>query len=55
MPTVTSMLKTLSKGKLIDYEKYEYLELTDKGGGGRKGGKSKASCLAEISHGYPEH
>lgn len=31
MPTVTSMLKTLSKRGLIDYEKYEYLELTDKG------------------------
>ena len=31
MPTVTNMLKTLSKRGLIDYEKYEYLELTDKG------------------------
>lgn len=31
MPTVTSMLKTLSKRELIDYEKYEYLELTKKG------------------------
>lgn len=31
MPTVTSMLKTLSKRGLIDYEKYEYLELTGKG------------------------
>ena len=31
MPTVTSMLKTLSKRKLIDYKKYEYLELTDEG------------------------
>ena len=31
MPTVTSMLKTLSKRKLVEYEKYEYLELTDKG------------------------
>jgi len=31
MPTVTSMLKTLSKKELVDYEKYEYLELTDKG------------------------
>ena len=31
MPTVTSMLKALSKRKLIDYEKYEYLELTKKG------------------------
>jgi DtxR family Mn-dependent transcriptional regulator len=31
MPTVTSMLKTLSKRKLVDYEKYEYLELTDTG------------------------
>ena len=31
MPTVTNMLKSLSKEGLIDYEKYEYLELTDKG------------------------
>ena len=31
MPTVTHMLKTLSERKLIEYEKYEYLELTKKG------------------------
>ena len=31
MPTVTNMLKTLSARGLIDYEKYEYLELTAKG------------------------
>jgi DtxR family Mn-dependent transcriptional regulator len=31
MPTVTNMLKTLSKRDLIDYEKYEYIELTKKG------------------------
>jgi len=31
MPTVTNMLKTLSERDLIDYEKYEYLELTKKG------------------------
>lgn len=31
MPTVTNMLKTLSENGLIDYEKYEYLELTEKG------------------------
>ena len=31
MPTVTNMLKTLSNRELIDYEKYEYLELTEKG------------------------
>ena len=31
MPTVTSMLKNLSKRKLVHYEKYEYVELTDKG------------------------
>lgn len=30
MPTVTNMLKTLSEKGLIDYEKYEYLELTEK-------------------------
>ena len=28
MPTVTSMLKTLSKRGLVRYEKYEYVELT---------------------------
>jgi len=31
MPTVTNMLKTLSERRLIDYEKYEYIELTVKG------------------------
>jgi len=31
MPTVTDMLKTLRKKGLIDYEKYEHLELTEKG------------------------
>ena len=31
MPTVTNMLKTLSNRSLINYEKYEYLELTAKG------------------------
>ena len=31
MPTVTNMLKTLSKNGFIDYEKYEYLELTNRG------------------------
>jgi len=31
MPTVTNMLKTLSDKGMIDYEKYEYLELTGKG------------------------
>ena len=31
MPTVTSMLKTLSERELIDYEKYEYIELTRRG------------------------
>ena len=31
MPTVTSMLKNLSKRRLVHYEKYEYVELTDKG------------------------
>ena len=31
MPTVTNMLKILSERGLIDYEKYEYLELTEKG------------------------
>lgn len=31
MPTVTNMLKTLNEKGLIDYEKHEYLELTDKG------------------------
>jgi DtxR family transcriptional regulator, Mn-dependent transcriptional regulator len=31
IPIVTNMLKTLSENGLIDYEKYEYLELTEKG------------------------
>ena len=31
MPTVTHMLKTLSERGLIEYEKYEYLELTKNG------------------------
>jgi len=31
MPTVTSMLKTLSEKGMIDHEKYEYPELTGKG------------------------
>ena len=31
MPTVTSMLKGLNEKKLIDYEKYEYIELTENG------------------------
>lgn len=31
MPTVTSMLKSLSSRDLVDYEKYEYVELSRKG------------------------
>lgn len=31
MPTVTNMMKTLSERGLIDYERYEYLTLTEKG------------------------
>lgn len=31
MPTVTSMLKTLSQRGLVHYEKYEYVELTHDG------------------------
>lgn len=31
MPTVTSMLKNLSKRELVYYEKYEYVELTAEG------------------------
>jgi DtxR family transcriptional regulator, Mn-dependent transcriptional regulator len=31
MPTVTSMLKSLSKRGLVHYRKYEYVELTDNG------------------------
>ena len=31
MPTVNSMMKTLSKKKLIKYEKYKAIELTEKG------------------------
>jgi len=36
MPTVTNMLKSLNQKGFIDYEKHEYLELTQKG---RKVGK----------------
>ncbi len=31
MPTVTSMLKNLSQSNLVEYERYEYIELTEKG------------------------
>jgi len=31
MPSVTSMLRTLGEKGMIDYEKYEYLELNTKG------------------------
>jgi DtxR family Mn-dependent transcriptional regulator len=31
MPTVTSMLKTLNERGLVNYEKYEYVELTREG------------------------
>lgn len=31
MPTVTSMLKSLNERDLVDYEKYEYVDLTPKG------------------------
>ena len=31
MPTVTSMLKTLGKAGLVNYEKYEYIQLTNRG------------------------
>lgn len=33
MPTVTSMLKTLSDRGLVNYEKYEYVQLTPSGAG----------------------
>ena len=31
MPTVTSMLKTLDRAGLVNYQKYEYINLTSKG------------------------
>jgi DtxR family Mn-dependent transcriptional regulator len=31
LPTVTSMLNTLARRGLVNHEKYEYVELTDKG------------------------
>lgn len=31
MPTVTSMLKSLNEKGYVNYEKYEYVELTDEG------------------------
>lgn len=33
MPTVTSMLKSLTLRGMVDYEKYEYVELTSEGAG----------------------
>jgi DtxR family transcriptional regulator, Mn-dependent transcriptional regulator len=33
MPTATSMLKTLSERGLVNYERYEYIELTKEGAG----------------------
>ncbi len=33
MPTVTSMLKTLNDRGLVNYEKYEYIALTESGAG----------------------
>ncbi len=33
MPTVTSMLKTLNDRHLVDYEKHEYVRLTEQGEG----------------------
>ena len=50
MPTVTNMLKTLSKRELIDYEKYEYLELTKKGHRiGKEINKGMVSCVISWS------
>ncbi len=31
MPTVTSMLKSLNKRGLVEYERYEYIQLTERG------------------------
>lgn len=31
MPTVTNMVKNLAESGLVNYEKYEYIELTDEG------------------------
>lgn len=46
MPSVTSMLKSLSSRDLIHYEKYEYVELTDKGAdiGEKMRRKHRALC-----------
>ena len=33
MPTVTSMLRTLNDRKLVNYEKHEYVRLTEEGAG----------------------
>jgi len=40
MPSVTSMLNTLGEKQLVNHEKYEYVELTEKG----------AKVAAEIVH-----
>ena len=48
MPTVTSMLKTLSKRKLVYYEKYEYVELTAKGTAVGRETKRKHQLLCKF-------
>lgn len=43
MPTVTSMLKNLGKRGLVHYEKYEYVEMTERG--------SAVGCEMHRRHG----
>ncbi len=52
MPTVTSMLKTLSARGQVNYEKYEYVELTaagaEVGGEMRRGHQILLKFLTEV-------
>ena len=48
LPTVTSMLNTLIQRGLINHEKYEYVELTDKGMDLAKEVKRKHELLSSF-------
>ena len=54
MPTVTSMLKTLSKRGLVHYEKYEYVEPTEKGSEVGREMRRRHGILSRFSDGNPE-
>jgi DtxR family Mn-dependent transcriptional regulator len=48
LPTVTSMLNTLIQRGLVNHEKYEYVELTDKGQNIAKEVKCKHEILSDF-------